>query len=1502
MKKKIPETLFVLLLLGSLGLPILAQSALDIDAYGVWCKNTGFDPADPNYDYLKGLSAEGTKWSDIQPSDSANFDWSTVQESLDVASERGQFVYLGVGVGPDSPEWLYENGVPKVYTDDTDHPKWLYYPYYMDPDYIRHLNKFIEGLADFLYSQPQEKLRWVSFLQVKTGCTGDEVAYKGAPTDSQYDLPKQGQEWYDFRLGVFEQYRQNFLVGEHKIPLLFNSVREEDYLQAWNWVIENIGSGFGIKEGALVRGHHLSKEKTVVDTWKPYLVNPKGLALFNRSEMDQSWKKPVFQINVELGFYWGVINGLNQGLTVNDVSNSALEEARDNPSIQNSYRLFNKYADQIYPETTSRAFIALHEGLDASDDQKFPESKYGSVNMGNESRYAAICNDPVYAARGARMDDLYAATKGQVYQRDKQTGYNDAGWDIWPTNYSRFITQIDPENTSIGLFRIGGPIDSQSPVYSRFARAFENSSGKNAMHFKLHEDFYPGEADTVTFIVIYLDKENGSTWELQYDAGPGDLKTAFSIKCNGSNTWKTQTVMVPDAVLNQNGHGGSDFALVNTDTKDDVFHMIEVEKGIAYPIRKKSSNAFLSSITWPDIPDSVSSLYGWKNRIIPGFQKKILSYTVPLPAGTENAPALAATTADVNATAGINRPLNLRGTLEERTSTITVTSEDGKTEQIYTVTFEVEREEIEDTQPFDADPFFSRLVYREFFNNNYIEISNPGSDTLDLSHYLVAMGISRVPDHVISDTLPFEKRYNYYVPGYDYATMDTFLYQPGRIVQDAAVNPLVEPGGSFVIGHIEDTDPEDRVHINDCDIIINKELSFDTNTKLIVAGPDAITKNGWMEGVLCLYKILNDSIRNGTKPISDPNDFELVDVFGTYNGSSWSPAGSPLLDEDNKWNLTRKSQFLFGDTLPGTEGSWGNTEYESEWNCVNREDYKAMGYGGSDSHLKLSEDIGNHSMETMTDYKSTITSVVYNVSAGYVSPQQISGIPMNTSFSEFLANIVRRNADQEIVLQANDGSIKNPEDEIVDGDSLTVTSADGHNETRYGLLTTSEQISSDAVLIPVDGSGYAIANNDTTGTISGIPSGISLSAVLDNVRVPENARLNVVNENNSLVPFQTLSEGGTYVATTACQDYFFEVTAEDNYTKIKYHLEIDVIENEAYAWSDLYIVNQESNMISGIPKATTVCTFFKHLKPNQGSGIQLFDRASLERKAGPVDFEDYVLVTSANGKVSKKYQLILEGEILGSEAFLNSEIYVVDQVIQIIDSILIETSITAFLQNITAAPFADVFVLNSEQTPVDYGSLEEGYTVLVISGDGTNETNYMLGFYGMLETEAYITSDIYSINQTKHTIDSIPAGTPINEFINNITPAPDATVSVLDENQNPVSEGNLGEGYTVQVTSEDGLTEQIYTIHFYDPDRVYASQLNAIQIYPNPVVDFLTIEGLPLNSTITVWNIFGSCISSISNENSESVTISTDELSTGLYFLRVQGGDHNSAIYKTIKN
>jgi len=328
--------------------------------------------------------------------------------------------------------------------------------------------------------------------------------------------------------------------------------------------------------------------------------------------MDQTWTKPLYQINVPLGFYWGALSGLNTGLSVWLVTQSALQEAQSKPELHDVFKMFNKYSKQMYPSTADAAYTIFHEGLNSQNTVKFPENIYGQANQSNQARYTAICN--AYAAKGAQMDHVFAATKGQVWQRDQQTGYNDAGWNIEEGNYERWITQINPDLTSIGLFRVRGVLNSSSSKYDRFARSFENGSGKNTMYFKFHTDVFSlSDPASLTFKITWLDKNINSTWALKYYNSSG-LQTAINITGIGDNQWKTTNVTIQNPIISQNGVFGSDFMLVNTDNIDDIFHGIEVDI---------TRTGTLSSIDYTSkntetliFPNPTSSIIYWNKNIV----------------------------------------------------------------------------------------------------------------------------------------------------------------------------------------------------------------------------------------------------------------------------------------------------------------------------------------------------------------------------------------------------------------------------------------------------------------------------------------------------------------------------------------------------------------------------------------------------------------------------------------------------------------------------------------------------------------------------------------------------------------------------------------------------------------------------------------------------------------------------------------------------------------------
>ncbi len=244
-------------------------------------------------------------------------------------------------------------------------------------------------------------------------------------------------------------------------------------------------------------------------------------------------------------------------------------------NIVSTALFFNTWAAELDPPTARGGFSIFHEGLAAEDTKKFPVAAYGVAKQSNTARYAAIC--AAYASQGAKMDHLAAAALGQVAQRKEQAGFNDAGWEIWPGNYERFLTQIDPDATSKGLWRVNGDLTTNSHPYDRFARSFDSASGKNVMAFDIHDLLLPSVGQRVRLSVDYLDRGTGQ-FELRYDAVGNSQKMAFVVTKTNSNTWKSSSVVVTDWLFGNRGPNGADLLLVNVDSEDDIFHKLELTK------------------------------------------------------------------------------------------------------------------------------------------------------------------------------------------------------------------------------------------------------------------------------------------------------------------------------------------------------------------------------------------------------------------------------------------------------------------------------------------------------------------------------------------------------------------------------------------------------------------------------------------------------------------------------------------------------------------------------------------------------------------------------------------------------------------------------------------------------------------------------------------------------------------------------------------------------------
>ena len=545
-----------------------ADLGLPRDAYGVWDREGGHSVS--TYPYVRGQEY-AAEWTAINP-ERNRFEWAELDALLRLAYNQNQrfFVKIQPVSATTMPLWIFDAGVPKIVCS-------LYtYGYYLDPEFKIYFEEMVQALGKHLREEiPAYLANNVSFVRVDTGATGDEEPYEGSDVSSvpaQYQIS--ANDWRDYRLWAFSVYDQAFQHGTGpQIPLLFQNIEVPAYQTELDWVTANVTSGFGAKYGGQVRGHHLSESRNVPDSFKTLSMDTPS-KFFSVNEMDQTWEKPYFQLNLKLGMYWCAVEQLNAGMTIWDWSGSVMEGAAVN-DIVSSAEFFNTWAAELDPPTARGGFCILHEGLASDDTTKFPIATYGAATKANPDRYTAIC--AAYASQGAKMDDLARATLGQVAQRRAQIGFNDSGWEIWPGNYERFITQMNPDSTSKGLWRVNGTLTTSSHPYDRFARGFDSATGRDTMYFDINDNLLPSVGQRVRLSVDYLDRGTGQ-FALNYDAVGNSEKTALTVTKTNTNTWKTASVVVTDWAFRNSSPNGADLTLVNLDSDDDIFHKLEVTK------------------------------------------------------------------------------------------------------------------------------------------------------------------------------------------------------------------------------------------------------------------------------------------------------------------------------------------------------------------------------------------------------------------------------------------------------------------------------------------------------------------------------------------------------------------------------------------------------------------------------------------------------------------------------------------------------------------------------------------------------------------------------------------------------------------------------------------------------------------------------------------------------------------------------------------------------------
>jgi hypothetical protein len=730
-----------------------------------------------------------------------------------------------------------------------------------------------------------------------------------------------------------------------------------------------------------------------------------------------------------------------------------------------------------------------------------------------------------------------------------------------------------------------------------------------------------------------------------------------------------------------------------------------------------SNDAYLGAITWPDMPEffkgDVAKLYGWAGDTIPGFVNSKFDYVVKIPLGYNGIPALVYSKQNLNSKVVVKRAKTLEGTVEDRTATFTVTAESDTIVYKYNIRFEKEKDNA-NIQPNKAEPFISQFLFNENWSRDWIEIVNPGTEPLDLSHYMIIRGNDMNVFNWWNETTAYSNAYKKYVPGRVWQSEADWQVQPRILVTDLAVNPIVMPGDVFVM-----TNHGGGGALNYYGKEVDVNFANGKNPWGINLSSNPVSS--WYGNVF-LYKILNDSVVNGLKPATDINDFELLDIWGQGDWNGWVIAGAT---RGQLVGYTRKPTIHKGN--PVAKASFGTNADDCEWTWVDRAYFTKLGVPWPMDIYKICDGLGSHNMNDITSYRSTVSSKIYKVSPGYSKKETIKGLTTGTTVTGFYNNLIKADEKQTLTVKSvATGKELALADAIAKGDSLIVLSADSTNISKYILDVTANGLSSNALLTSTK---YTINVAGTTGTISGIKQRELLKNVFSAVVVPAGATLTITDANDAYMSLTKLNYDSAYVNVIATDKVYFKVLAEDGITQISYQLKPTVNTSDAYVTSDVYSVDQFASLIQFVPAGSSVSAVINNVIPCAGATLQIFDKAGFARTIGNIYKDDKLIVTSADGKVTKAYYFsMLNFNVNKYLAYVISDDYMIDQVKLVIKVPSTGLDIASFFAKLYPSFGAKLSIIDKNGATSTLTKLASYDKLLVTAADNSTTATYKIEF------------------------------------------------------------------------------------------------------------------------------------------------------------------------------
>lgn len=524
------------------------------------------------------------EWQQLETSENV-WNWSLLDQYGANCKANNLRMEFMIYTGHVAPPYLYQKGVPKVFTD-AEQDKYPFYPYYFNAYYQTRFKNMLVQVKNHIQNSAYKDIifQW----WVAEGVTGDDFAWKGDPLNPAYNISK--SEWGDYKRSIWT-YIDSLLATITPLPTTGAPVRigvnSGNDGENFAWAAQHLHEG-AFKLGNF--GHNIffpgdwfaANRLNALDTTASKTKN------LSRSEFQQIYKTAFWKIQPKGMTWWATINAVTGGLKQFNITAANLTE---NVSDLGTYDEFNEFSGVRRVQDATEAMIVLGNPINLTDTVLYDTATYHSlvaaadltaynIKYNNQvttntvdsidkiqSNATGLMVDYINPVRISAIMALYptATYSGIVKGNDNDTWNNDA--NIYGrTNYGKFVTMVNPAQSKL-LFKTGMSVDSK---FGRFARTFDNAH--HDMFFDIDDNFSVGNGLIIE--VTYLDTATGK-WRLNYN--DGRLTHSARVTSTATNKWKTQIFTIPHFVANGLG-SGMDISLEYMNGIETPFQMIKFKR------------------------------------------------------------------------------------------------------------------------------------------------------------------------------------------------------------------------------------------------------------------------------------------------------------------------------------------------------------------------------------------------------------------------------------------------------------------------------------------------------------------------------------------------------------------------------------------------------------------------------------------------------------------------------------------------------------------------------------------------------------------------------------------------------------------------------------------------------------------------------------------------------------------------------------------------------------